>query len=97
MFFFLGRKIAVKFYQFRNPFGGFVPRKSNTRVGAGNIALADFDSLSVVPFVNPAGSNFRICAANPIFLFEKRGVLALGQALLKLLIDTVFALSLIHI
>ena len=90
--FFFGRKVAVKLYQFRNPFGGFVPRKGNTRVGVGNTAPADFDSLSVVPFVNPAGGNLRIRAADPIFLFEKRGVFALGQALLKLLIDTVFAI-----
>ena len=69
MFFFLGRKIAIKFYQFRNALGRFIPRKSNTRVGAGNIALADFDSLAVVPFFQPVFSCAKGYATDSIYLF----------------------------
>ena len=90
MLFFLGGEVTVKLYQFRNPLGGFAPRKSDTRGGTGNTAFTDFNSFRVVPFVNLAVGDYWISAANSIFLFEKCGVFLLGKALLKLLVDTVF-------
>ena len=64
MLFFLGGKVAVKLYQFRNPLGRFIPRKRNAR-----IASADFNSLAVVPFFQPVFSCAKGYATDFIYLF----------------------------
>ena len=42
-------------------------------------------------FIEASRGNLGICAAPAIFRFEKIGVFALGQALLKLFVDPIFA------
>lgn len=85
-------QIAVGTDQFPDPLLDLIPPQKQFCIGLRDSASADFDSFSVVAFIEISAGNCRIRAADAIFVFQK-GDIVLGRILFeKLLIDAEFAL-----
>lgn len=85
-------QIAVGTDQFPDPLLDLIPPQKQFCIGPRDSASADFDSFSVVAFIEISAGNGRIRAAGTIFVFQK-GDIVLGRILFeKLLTDAEFAL-----
>ena len=85
-------QIAVGTDQFPDPLLDLIPPQKQFCIGLRDSASADFDSFSVVAFIEISAGNCRIRAADAVFVFQK-GNIVLGRILFeKLLIDAEFAL-----